>query len=58
MSPSDAAAAKTRYAEIADGGVKGHCLAKVEAKGNSVDRLGEHGYPLDGIMVNKTVDIV
>ena len=58
MSPSDAAAVKARYAEVVDGGIESRCLTKVGTKGDSVDRFGEHGYPLDGIKVHKMVDIV
>ena len=58
ISPSDAAAVKAPYAEVADREIESRCLTKMGTKGDSVDRFGEHGYPLDDIKVNKTVDIV
>lgn len=58
MKKPEAATAKARYTEIADGGPEGRSLTKAEATMSSVDQLGEHDYPLNVIEVNRTVDVV
>ena len=53
-----AAVAKARYAEIADGGIEGVYLTKVEGTVGTDERFGESGYALNAIEIDRTVEVV